>query len=137
MATFVDAEAAVKAWVNALTGLVGDGNALVKGAMLTRPHGDPPTWAELQVTSSSAALSAENPDHRAGVSFLVCGRTREAAARAATALCNELESLSGRPVPAGSNAVALVADNVSGPVFAPDAAGPRYLVSCDVYLRAA
>lgn len=136
MATFVDAEEAVRAWINGLTSLVGAGNPLAKGAHLHELRGAATAcYAELQLTGGSAALSAENPDHRAAMSALIYGPTREAAALAATAYANAVEELDGRPAAAGS-ATALVADNVAGPTWAPDGIVPRYLVSAEFYLRA-
>lgn len=135
MAIFTDAEQVAKDWVNSLTdSLVGVGNPLAKGAHLTPLHGDYVAYAEIQLTGGSAALSAENPDQRASLSWLVYGRTREAAAIAATALANELEALDGS-APPESGAV-LIADNVTAPLWTPDGPVARYLVSAEMYLRA-
>lgn len=136
MATFVDAEQASKDLVNGIASLVGAGNPLVKGAHLQILHGDFVAYAEVQVTGGGPALSAENPDHRASVTFLVRGRTRESAGKAAVALANVLESMSGAPTAAGDDATCLVADNVTAPLYAPEPAGPRYLVNADLYYRA-
>lgn len=136
MVVFVDSEQVAKDWVNSLTGLVGVGNPLVKGALLNPPHGDNISWAEIQVTGGGSALSAENPDMRAFVSWLVFGRTREAAARAATALANELEALKGARSPDLDGGTVLVADNVTAPSWSPDGPVARYLISCEMYLRA-
>lgn len=136
MAVFVDGEQVAKDWVNSLTDLVGVGNPLVKGALLNPPHGDHPSWAEIQVTGGEAALSAENPDMRAALTWLVYGRTREAAARAVTALANELEALNGARSPELPGGSVLVADNVTAPNWSPDGPVARYLISCDLYLRA-
>ncbi len=133
---FVDAEAAARDLINSMTSLVGAGNPLEKGAMLEVPRTDVKAFALIQLVGGSAALAAENPDDRASVSFLVHGRTKEAAALAATALANELEALSGVRRAAGSLAACLVADNVTRPLWSPDNAGPRYLVSADLYLTA-
>jgi hypothetical protein len=136
MPVFTDAEHLAKEWINSLTVLVGAGKPLAKGVHLNPLHGDQVAHAEIQVTGGDAALSAENPDHRASVSFLVYGRTREAAARAAVALANALQALTGaQPVPVGDDMV-LLADNVSAPNWSPDGPAPRYLVDCDLYLRA-
>jgi len=136
MPVFADAEQIAKDWTNSLLTLVGDGNPLPKGAHLNALHGDYVAYAEVQLTGGSAALSAENPDQRASLSWLVYGRTREAAARAATALANQLEALNGAATAqVGSDAV-LVADNVTAPTWSPDGPAARYLVSCDLYVRA-
>ncbi len=133
MPVFVDAEQVAKDWTNTRTALVGAGNPLVKGAFLNPQHGDYTTYAEIQLTGGSAALSAENPDQRATLSWPVYGRTREVAAIAATALANELEALDGRTLPDGG---VLVADNVTAPFWSPDGPVARYVVSADLYLRA-
>lgn len=135
MPVFVDAEQVARDWVNSRTDtLVGAGKPLVKGAFLNPLHGDYESYAELQLTGGSAALSAENPDQRASLSWLVYGRTREKAALAATALANELESLDGRALPDGGPV--LVADNVTAPYWSPDGPAARYLISCDLFVRA-
>lgn len=132
MAVFIDAEQAVRVWLNSLTDLVGAGNPLVKGVHLNPLHGDHLSWAEQQSTGGSAALSAENPDMRAALSWLVYGRTREAASTAAVALANALETLDGRAFEGGL----LVADNVTFPYWTPDGPVARYAVSAELYLRA-
>ncbi len=134
---FLDAEQATKDLVNGLVALVGAGNPLVKGAHLQILHGDFVAYAEIQVTGGGAALSAENPDHRSSVTFLVRGRTRESAAGAAVALANALEAMTGAGSPAGDSARCLVADNVTAPIYLPEQAGPRYQVTADLFFRAA
>jgi hypothetical protein len=134
VSVFVDAEQAAREWTNSRTSLVGAGNPLVKGAFLNAQRGGYTACAEIQLTGGSAALSAENPDQRASLSWLVYGRTREAAAIAATALANELEALDGSQQPL--NGGVLIADNVAAPLWMPDGPVARYLVSCDLYLRA-
>lgn len=138
MATFVDAEESVRSWINSLTStLVGEGKPLTKGAHLHELRGAANVcYAQLQLTGGSAALGAENSDHRATISALIYGPTREAAALAAVAYAEAVNGLDGRSTAAGS-ATCLVADNISGPAYAPDGALPRYLVSAEFYLRAA
>ncbi|MEU4558523.1 hypothetical protein AB0F72_09035 [Actinoplanes sp. NPDC023936] len=134
MPVFVDAEQIARTWTNSRSDtLVGVGNPLEKGAFLNPPHGDYTAYAEIQLTGGSPALSAENPDQRASLSWLVYGRTRQAASDAAVALANELEDLDGRDGPGGS---LLVADNVTAPLYTPDGPVARYLVSADLFLRA-
>lgn len=133
---FVDAEVAARTLVNGMTDLVGVGNPMEKGCLLEPLRTDAKAYCIPQITGGAAALSAENPDDRASVSFLVHGRTREASALAATALANELEALSGTQQAAGSGVACLVADNVQRPIYTPDAAGPRHLVSAEIYFRA-
>jgi len=136
--TYVDAEAAVAAWVNTQTGtLVGEGRPLSKGAHLHELRGAATAcYARLSVVGGAATLNAENPDHRARISASIFGPTKEAAAAAAVAYANALRGLDGRPATMGA-ATGLVADAVVGPLWAPDGAGPRYLVDADFYLRAA
>lgn len=135
MGPFVDAEAAARDLVNGMSALVGAGNPMPKGALLEPLRTDAVAHCIAQVTGGAAALSVENPDDRASVTYVVHGRTREASAKAATALANELEALGGIQRAAGSDAACLVADNVQRPIYAPDTAGPRHLVGCDLYLR--
>jgi hypothetical protein len=132
---FADAEQVARDWINSLAALVGEGNPLPKGAHLNPLHGDHVAYTEIQLTGGSAALSAENPDQRASLSFLVYGRTREAAARAATALANELEALNGGRTGVVGDDTILVADNVTAPNWSPDGPAARYLVSCDLWIR--
>lgn len=136
MPVFADAEQVARDWINSLTALVGEGNPLPKGAHLNPLHGDHVAYAEIQLTGGSAALSAENPDQRAALSFLVYGRTREAAARAATALANELEAMNGAKTATVGADMVLIADNVTAPLWSPDGPAARYLVSADLYCRA-
>lgn len=136
---FTDAEAALRDWVNAQPTLVGEGKPLAKGAHLHELRGAATVcYALLSVVGSGTALGAEDPDHRARVSASVYGPTKEAATAAAVAYANALLSLDGSPV-AMTGATCLVVDpgSISGPLWAPDGAGPRLIVDADLYLQAA
>lgn len=141
MGTFVDAEGAVAAWVNSLTGtLVGVGNPLTKGAHLHELRGAATAcYALLAALPGGTALGVENPDHRARITASIYGPTKEAATAAALAYADALLTLDGRPQPMGAAAVCLVADpdSIAGPYWAPDQAGPRLVVDADFHLRAA
>lgn len=137
--TFTDAEGAFATWVNTQTaGLVGDGNPMPKGLMLNRLRTAPPApYGYLTLAGGGTGLGAENPDQRARLSVRIYGPTKESASRAAAAYADVLVTqLAGRqiPVPAG-DAFLLVADDPTGPLWAPDGDEPAYLVDIDVYLR--
>jgi len=139
VATFVDAVAALRDWLNSLTTtLVGEGHPLAKGAHLHELRGAATTcYALLSVVGSGTALGAENPDHRARVSASVYGPNQEAATTAAVAYANALLALDGRPVAmTGATCLVVDADSITGPLWSPDRTGPRLLVDADAYLRA-
>lgn len=138
MASFVDAVAALRDWVNTLTDLVGDGNPLAKGAHLHEMRGAATTcYALLSVVGSGTTLGAENPDHRARMSASIYGPNQEATTAAAVAYANALLALDGRPVAmTGATVLVVDPDSITGPLWSPDRVGPRLLVDADVYLRA-
>ncbi len=139
MATFVDAVAALRSWVNTLTAtLVGDGNPLAKGAHLHELRGAATAcYALLSVVGSGTANGAENPDHRARISASIYGPTEESATVAAVGYANALLALDGRPT-AMTGATCLICDpdSITGPLWSPDRAGPRLVVDADFLLRA-
>jgi hypothetical protein len=139
--TFVDAEAAVAAWINSLTDtLVGVGNPLPKGAHLHALRGAAVApYVLLSLLPGSTAFGVENPDHRARVSASIYGPTKEAATKAALGYANALLNLDGRPQPMGVSATGLVVDpdSITGPYWSPDQAGPRLICDADFYLRSA
>lgn len=140
MAAFVDAERAVADWVNSLPGLVGVGKPLAKGAHLTALRGAASScYALLTLLPSSPVFGVENPDHRARISASIYGPTKEAATTAAIAYANALLTLDGRRRAMNQAVICLVvdSDSISGPAWAPDAAGPRLVVDADFILRAA
>lgn len=140
MGTFVDAEGAFAAWVNAQTDLVGPGNPLPKGALLNRLRtAAPAPYVWLTQVGGGAGMGAESPDQRARMSGRVYGPTKESAGVAAAAYAEVLVSrLAGQQIPVpGGAAVLLVGDDLTGPLWAPDGDEPAYLVDVDVYLRPA
>jgi predicted Na+-dependent transporter len=136
--TFTDAEGAVMRWVNAqTTDLVGVGHPLPKGAHVNRLRGAAAAcYAWLSQVGGSTSFGVENADQRARISAQIYGPTKEAAAAAAVAYANAVAALGGAPA-AVPGAVLLAADNVTGPLWAPDFDEPRYLVDADFYLRPA
>lgn len=138
MATFVDAEAALRDWVNAQGTLVGQGNPLPKGAHLHELRGAANTcYALLSVVTGGVALGAEDPDHRARVSASIYGPTKEAATAAAVAYANALTGLTGPVAMTGASCLLIDSDSITGPLWSPDRVGPRLLVDADLYLRPA
>jgi hypothetical protein len=139
-ATYVNALAAVKDWINSRNTLVGPGNPLAKGAHFKRLRGAAvATYAllEEQLISGMSADSPENPDQVAVISAQVYGGTREAATAAAVALCREIENgLAGIPAVVGTT-VLRVADDIQGPSWAPDGFVPRLIVQFSVRLAPA
>lgn len=136
-ATFVDAEGAVRDWINSVSGLTGQGNPISLGAhlkLLRSPAAG--SYVRLLLLTSSPELTAENPVGRARISGTVYGGTKEAASKAATAYANALASLNGVRTPMG-NVICLVADNIVGPQAINDQETDknqyRYLVDADLY----
>ena len=136
MPTFVDAEAAVRDWINSLTAtLVGAGRPLAQGAHLKRLRSAAGTcYALLSVVGGTTGLAPEAPHHRARISASIYGPTKEAAATAAVAYANTVAGLRGAPQPMGA-ASCLCAADVTGPLYVIDIDEPRYLVDADFYFR--
>lgn len=136
--TFADAEAAMKAWVNAQTAtLVGAGNPLPKGAVLERLRGAADVcYVLLGIAGGGTGMGAESPDMRARISGQIYGPSKGKAGAAAAAYADALLwGLNGRPYLVPGVATILVVDDIQGPLWIPDAGEPRYLVDCDVWLR--
>lgn len=134
----VDAEGAVKAWIDSLTtDLVGLGNPLQHGAHFNRLR-SPATgaYALLYRVGGSRALTAERPYDLARISATIHGLTKETACRAAVAYVNALEAVNGAPVVMG-DAVCQVVDNITGPLAIDDSTTDReqyrYLVDADFF----
>ena len=137
--TYVDAVGAVKAWINSRTAtLVGVGKPLQKGAHTKHIRGAlSACYAYLEEGSSLQTGGAENPDMLASVSAQVYGGTREAATAAAVALAEEVTGgLAGRAASV-PGAQLQVADDITGPLWAPDGDMPRLLVQFSVWCRPA
>lgn len=136
--TYADAEKALADWVNAQTAdLVGTGKPLTKGALLNRMRGAAQVcYLYVSQVGGSHAFGAESPDLRARMGGQVFGPNKESAARAATAYAEALTAkLAGTSYTVAGVATILVADNITGPLWAPDRDEPRYLVDVDLYLR--
>jgi hypothetical protein len=138
--TYVDAVGAMMAWINSRTStLVGVGNPLQLGAYLKfQPGGQPATYAlleeQLSVRSGDAA---ENPDMMASLSAQIIGGTREAVAKAAVALAEELSTQLCGCQAAVPGAVLFVSDDIQGPSWFPDGDQPRMLLNWTVRMRPA
>lgn len=135
----VDAEGAVREWINSLTeNLVGPGNPLQLGAHFERLRSPARgSYALLYRIGGGDALTAEHPYDQARISATIYGATKASACAAAVAYANAVKAVNGRPVVMG-DAVCQVVDNVAGPqALDRDGSGAteyRYLVDCDFFL---
>ncbi|MUN41403.1 hypothetical protein [Actinomadura litoris] len=137
----VDAEAAVRAFINSRTGdLVGVGHPLQLGAFLNRQHSPGRgAYAYLTRVGGVPTLTVEQPVDQARISAAIYAPTKLIAARAATAYASLLHTLSlgGTRTPMGE-AVCLTVDNISGPLLIDDSESNheqfRYLVDADFLL---
>jgi hypothetical protein len=138
----VDAEGAVKAWIDSRTeDLVGLGNPLTHGAHFNKLR-SPATgaYALLYRIGGGRAFTAERPWDQARISATIYAPTKEGACRAAVAYVNALESVNGASVRMG-DAVCQVVDNITGPLAIDDSSTGheqhRYIVDADFYLALA
>lgn len=132
----VDAEGAVKYWVNNNSVLSGPGTPMPKGAQLRRlrsPYQG--AYALLRrVGGEVANFSAEATIDRARVSAMFYGVSLEGASTAAVAYANAIERIRTRTV-MGSTICEFVA-NITGPTdTTTNQDEPRYLVDADFYLH--
>jgi hypothetical protein len=137
--TYVDVVGAVRAWINSRTALVGLGRPLQKGAHFKRLDGAADaTYALLTEAASYRSPNApEAPDMMAVIDAQVYGGTREEATTAAVALAEELSTgLAGIPA-AVPDASLQVADDFTGPLWAPDNETPRLTLTFTVRIRPA
>lgn len=138
----VDAEGAVKAWINGLPDLVGPGRPLPLGAHLTRLRSPGKgAYAFLIVVSGTRALAAEQPVHAARISAMIHGTTRESAARAAAAYTTVLEQMEGVPAVMGEDVICHSVTDVTGPLATDEHDSNReqyvYVVDADFFLQLA
>lgn len=136
----VDAEGAVRDWVNARQDLVGEGGPIPLGAHLGDGLRSPGrgAWVLLLRVGGTRGLTAERPMDIARISATVYGTTKETAAAGATAYATALEGLDGAPVAMGPLVVCHVVDNITGPSAVPDGSGEhRYLVDAEFVLALA
>ncbi|MER7500444.1 hypothetical protein AB0L05_27680 [Nonomuraea pusilla] len=121
----VTAVTAVLAWANNHATLTGPGKPISLGALRAQPR-SPGQGAYLWVTriDGADALIAEDAVDQARIAGVIFAGTNEAAELAATAYANALAELSGQRTAMGE-AVCLVVDDIVGPQFIDDRAGPR------------
>lgn len=114
----------MRAWINARTDLVGDGNPLSRGAYL-REQRSPADGAYCVLSRSSEGTTAVVAEAAPGlgvarVQALVYAGTEVAAENAASALMEAFQSLLGCPEPCGDTGThVLVASNHVGPLLIP------------------
>lgn len=145
---FVDAEAVVRAWLNSRTQLVGAGKPLRHGVHLTRLRSPQAGAYALLERLGGYDDRGDSPIDYARVSFQVYASQKEAAARAATALANELRTgLDGTPqrvdlrtaeqvtqgFPPATRTIIGCA-SITGPSNYPDGEEPRYVVDALVLI---
>jgi hypothetical protein len=135
----VDAEGAVRDWVNSLQDLVGQGRPLQLGAHLGRLRSPGRgAYAYLLRVGGTPGLTAERPLDQARISATIFAPTKEIACAGAVAYANALETLDGRPTPMGPAVVCQTVDNITGPVATDEHESNReqyrYLVDADFVL---
>jgi hypothetical protein len=137
----VEAEGAVKAWLNGRTDLVGPGRPIRLGAHTGRLRSPGAgAYAYILRIGGVPALTAENPVDQARIAATLFGPTKEVAALAATAYANALHALhlGGPPVEMGPHAVCRTVDSITGPLAIDEHESQReqyrYQVDADFYL---
>lgn len=140
----VDAERAVKDWINGQGALADRNNPqapLKGGAQFKRLDAVRSTYAYVRLIANSTGELAEVPLQMARVSATVYGPTQELAMAGAAALANALWAviLAARfPVPMSRGIQCMKIDNVTGPLPIDDYETTReqfrYLVDADYYL---
>lgn len=137
----VDAEGAVRDWVNGRTDLVGEGGPIHLGAHLGGRLRSPGRGAYVVLlrVGGARALTAEKPFDQARISATFYAPTKEIACVAATAYTTALEGVDGAPVQMGPLVVCHVVDNISGPTALDDRADTeyRYLVDAEFVMSLA
>lgn len=134
MSTYLDAAAALKEWVNDVSGLAGTGGPLPLGASLNRRDGGANVaYGYVVELPSSTWAGAENPSMLGRLSLQIYGPTREAASVGATAYCEALLSLQlGNRVTLPSGITIVGCDSIDGPSWLPDGDEPRYVVDAEL-----
>lgn len=136
MTTYIDAEGAIKTWVNAqTTWAAAPGTAVPKGAHLHRLRSPlSGSYILLSLLNGSTALTSEVPFFRARISGQVYGLSKEQACAGAVAYANAIERIHS-PVQMGTVWCQFVAD-VTGPRDLSDVGvEPRYVVDADFYFQ--
>jgi hypothetical protein len=114
---YVLALAAVRAWVNTNTALVGPGRPLAQGAYLEPPRSPGAgAYALLSRVGRAGDLVAEETVDSPRITATILAGTLEAAEAAAVAYANAVDSLRGVRAQMG-NVSCLVADNITGPLY--------------------
>lgn len=119
----VAVEAAIRAWINSRTDLVGEGNPLSGGAYLQsqRSPASGGYCVLIREMGTDPDLTAEpGGPQRARITAHIFAGTEEASELAAQALLAAWQDLSGTPQPAGdTGAVILAAADFSAPGYVP------------------
>lgn len=133
-AVFVDCKAAVRAWVNANSALVGPGMPLPLGAHFQRLR-SPYQGAFLLLAHIGGGDDyGAGVAQRARISGQVYGTTQQTADLAAIAYANAIRGLAKGNV-GMVGAVCLTAGNIVGPLEADDGDEPRRLVDAEFMFR--
>lgn len=123
----IAAEAAIRAWVNSKTALVGAGRPLSNGAYL-RQQRSPDSGAYLvlaRVPGGQDLVAEQDPGalDTARIAASIYAGTEEAAENAAAAYATAVQDLTGNPEPCpGTGVRVLVSDNVTAPAYVPQPA---------------
>lgn len=134
---YIVATAAVRAWVNSLP-IVGQGQPLALGAFVEPPRSPGAgAYALLSRVGRAADLVAEETVDSPRISATILAGTLQAAAVAATAYANAIDSLRGVPAVMG-DATCLIVDNIAGPLYVDLRRSTQdqyqFLVDADFYL---
>lgn len=140
MIFLVDAEAAVRAWANAVPGLAGPGNPLLNGTHIGQVRS--PSEGAIATIELIGPRTTDDVTDDARVAFVVSaigkGGGRRAAQRGAAALAEALLVLHRAPVIVtledGVTVRLVGADNVQGPTYAGDLGGEQ-LYRVDATMR--
>jgi hypothetical protein len=131
----VDAEGAVKTWLDANSSLTGPGTPLPKGVQLHRLRSPYQGAYVLLRRVGGSAAGPQGMYDRARLSALVFGVSKEGAAAAAIAYTNVIDAIRTQ-TPMG-NLTCEYVSNISGPSDATtNQDEPRYNVDADFYFHA-
>ena len=133
--TFLDAEGAIKTWVNAQTGtLVGPGHPLPLGAHVGIGLRSPARGCYLLLSRVGGGPDpGETNIDQARISGAVYGMKKLPTALAAAAYGNLLAAVAA-PVPLAGGRLMAVTD-ISGPLYIPDGDEERYLVDAVFHIQ--
>jgi hypothetical protein len=135
----VDAEGALRFWLQSVATLVGPNQPVSLGFFLERQRSkNAGTYGQLGRLAGTDAFGVEASADMARMTCSIFSTTRQAAALGAVAYANTLRTLSTiKPALAEYDCVIRLADNISGPLWVPnpDKALPQYLVDADIYFE--